>query len=257
MQAPRNADSPGAGPTADRAAAVQSLPFEFGGDNRVSAALRIDDMSQTTPARVPSTPRRLLCATLGAAALLSAAQVLAQATPPGNAARTLPAPGTAPTREAPAGAEPASVDSPWVRATVAGQRSTGAFLRLTARNRLKLVGVESPVADIVEIHEMALVDNVMRMRAVESIEFAPGQSVELRPGGFHVMLIDLRQQVKVGDPVPLTLVFEDEAGSRVTQSVTAPARALTAGGGKADAGGTGNDGMDHGGRGQPGQPSSR
>jgi copper(I)-binding protein len=214
-------------------------------------------MTQTPLGRAPSISWRLFCATLGTAALLATAQVRAQAADPGEAARDLPRPGTAATRQAPAGAEPASVESPWVRATVAGQRSTGAFLRLTARNRLKLVAVESPVADIVEIHEMALVDNVMRMRAVETIELAPGQSLELRPGGFHVMLIDLRQQVKVGDPVPLTLVFEDEAGSRVTQSLTAPVRALTAGGKPDPSGTSGNDGMDHGGRGQPGPPSSR
>ncbi len=159
----------------------------------------------------------------------------------------LPAPGTAPTREATAGAEPGVVASPWVRATVAKQRSTGAFLKLTARERVTLVAVESPSADIVELHEMALVDNVMRMRAVESIRLAPGQSVELRPGGYHVMLIDLRQQVKAGETVPLTLVFEDENGRRITQSVAASARSL-ADSGKDDGGhgamhhGQGHDG---------------
>lgn len=160
-----------------------------------------------------------------AIAVLTVAPVFAQ--PAGAPGTALPAPGSAPTREAPPGAGPASVEAPWVRATVAKQRSTGAFLKLTARERVKLVGVESPIADIVEVHEMALVDNVMRMRAVESIPLEPGQSLELRPGGYHVMLIDLRQQVKAGDPVPLTLVFEDDKGRRVTQAVTAPARSLT------------------------------
>jgi copper(I)-binding protein len=160
-----------------------------------------------------------------AAALLAFAPAFAQ--PAGAPGAALPAPGSAPTREATPGAGPASIEAPWVRATVAKQRSTGAFLRLTARERVKLVGVESPVADIVELHEMALVDNVMRMRAVDSIPLEPGQSLELRPGGYHVMLIDLRQQVKVGDPVPLTLVFEDDKGRRITQAVTAAARSLT------------------------------
>ncbi len=122
------------------------------------------------------------------------------------------------------------VEDAWVRGTVAQQTATGAFMRLTAPQNVRLVAAESPVAGVVEIHEMAMDKDVMRMRAVTGIDLAAGRTVELKPGGYHVMLMDLKQTVKAGDSVPLTLVFEDAGKQRFTQTLQAPVKALGQGG---------------------------
>lgn len=122
----------------------------------------------------------------------------------------------------------ASVDikDPWVRATVAQQKATGAFMQLTAKADSKLVEAKSPVAGVVEIHEMAMDNNVMKMRQIPGLALPAGKAVELKPGGYHVMLMDLKGQVKEGDVVPVTLVFEGKDGKRETVEVKAPAKPL-------------------------------
>ena len=118
------------------------------------------------------------------------------------------------------------VKDPWVRATVPAQKATGAFMQITAPEGSKLVEVRSPVAGVVELHEMTMVDNVMKMRQVPGIDIPP-KGAELKPGGYHVMLMDLKQQVKEGDAVPMTLVVQGKDGRRQTVEVSARARALT------------------------------
>lgn len=118
------------------------------------------------------------------------------------------------------------IKDPWVRATVAQQKATGAFMQLTAKSEAKLVEARSPVAGVVEIHEMAMDNNVMKMRQIPGLALPAGQLVELKPGGYHVMLLDLKAQVKEGDVVPVTLVFEGKDGKRETVEVKAPARPL-------------------------------
>lgn len=132
---------------------------------------------------------------------------------------------------------PVQVQDAWARATVANQSATGAFMKLTAPAAARLIEVRSPVAGIVEVHEMKLEGDVMRMRAVSALPLPAGQTVELKPGGYHVMLMDLKGPVKAGDAVPLTLVFEGADGKRFTQDVNATARALAA---PAPAGGHGS-----------------
>ncbi|THF67113.1 copper chaperone PCu(A)C [Pseudothauera nasutitermitis] len=127
------------------------------------------------------------------------------------------------------------VDEPWVRATVAQQKATGAFMRLTSPTDARLVGVASPVAGVAEIHEMVMQDNVMKMRPIEALALPAGQAVELRPGGYHVMLLDLRAQVKAGEEVPLSIVVEHAGGQRETIELRVPVRALNAAGGHAPA----------------------
>jgi copper(I)-binding protein len=121
-----------------------------------------------------------------------------------------------------------TVKEAWVRATVPQQQATGAFMQLNAAKDTRLVSASSPVTPVVEVHEMAMQDNVMRMRQVPALELPAGKTVELKPGGYHVMLLDLKQQVKEGDTVPLTLVFEGKDGKRETLEVKAPVRALNA-----------------------------
>ena len=126
--------------------------------------------------------------------------------------------------QAPANVE---VKDAWVRATVAQQKATGAFMQLTARADTRLVEVKSPVAGVVELHEMAMEKDVMKMRAVSGgLALPAGKAVELRPGSYHVMLMDLKGPVKAGDVVPVTLVFEGKGGQRETLEVKATARPL-------------------------------
>ncbi len=118
------------------------------------------------------------------------------------------------------------IKDPWVRATVAQQKATGAFMQLTAQSDSKLVEVKSPVAGVVEIHEMAMEKDVMKMRQVPGVALPAGKAVELKPGGYHVMLMDLKAQVKEGDTVPLTLVFEGKDGKRQNLDIKATAKPL-------------------------------
>ncbi|MFY0480702.1 copper chaperone PCu(A)C [Achromobacter marplatensis] len=127
------------------------------------------------------------------------------------------------------------VDDAWVRATVPSQHATGAFMRLTSSVPGRLVAVESDAAKHVEVHEMAMQDNVMKMRQVPGIDLPAGQPVELKPGGYHVMLIDLAKQIQPGDRIALTLVVEDARQQQRRVPVQAEARALNAKAGAAPA----------------------
>lgn len=128
---------------------------------------------------------------------------------------------------APSSAQVVVADA-WVRGTVPGQKGTGAFMQLTSAADTALVGVASPAARIAEIHEMVQDGNVMRMRAVDRVALPAGKAIALKPGGYHVMLMDLAQPLKEGEVVPVTLTFADKEGRKTTQEIKAPVRALTA-----------------------------
>lgn len=119
-----------------------------------------------------------------------------------------------------------SVKDAWVRATVPQQKATGAFMQVQAAKDSKFVSASSPLTPNVEIHEMAMQGDVMRMRQVQSVELPAGKPVELKPGGYHIMLMNLKGQVKEGETVPFTLVFEGKDGKRETIEIKAPVRAL-------------------------------
>ena len=138
-----------------------------------------------------------------------------------------------------------SVKDAWVRATVPQQKATGAFMQIVSAQDARLVEARSPAAGIVEIHEMAMVDQVMKMRAVPGLALPAGKMVELKPGGYHVMLMDLKGQVKDGDQVPLTLVVEGRDGKRQTLELKVPARPLNAAAQKDMSQGGGHGGMKH------------
>jgi len=118
------------------------------------------------------------------------------------------------------------VSDAWVRATVAGQPSTGAFMTLQADTDSKLLSVLSPVAKTVQIHQMSMKDDVMRMGQVESVALPAGKPVSFDPHGYHIMLMDLTAQVQEGSKVPLTLIVENAKGEKETIKVDAEARAL-------------------------------
>lgn len=120
-----------------------------------------------------------------------------------------------------------TVSEPWVRATVPAQKVTGAFMQLKSAQDARLIGASSPVAGMVEVHEMAMDKDVMRMRKLANgLDLPAGKIVELKPGGYHVMLMDLKQQVKAGDTIPVTLVFEDKNKKQTSVEVAAMAKPL-------------------------------
>jgi hypothetical protein len=121
-----------------------------------------------------------------------------------------------------------TVQGPWVRATVAQQKVTGAFMAITSTVDAHVVGITSPVADRAEIHEMKMDNDIMTMRAVPSLPLGAGKTVSLAPGGYHIMLFGLHQQVKAGDSVPLTLLIEDGQKQRTTVEVKAIAKSAAA-----------------------------
>ncbi len=114
----------------------------------------------------------------------------------------------------------------WVRGTVTGQHTTGAFATLRSSEPAKLVGVSSPAAKFAELHTSEHSGGVMRMHAVDGIALPAGRRVELMPGSYHVMLIDLRKPVRAGDRVPLFFEVEDAKGRRSRIEVSAEVRPL-------------------------------
>ena len=121
-----------------------------------------------------------------------------------------------------------TVGEPWVRATVAAQKATGGFMTLTSTQNTKLIGVSSPVAGVVEVHEMKMDNDMMRMRQIPSLDLPAGKPVKLAPGGYHLMLLDLKQPLKNGDKVPLTLEIEDAQKVRSKVVIEAPVKPLNA-----------------------------
>jgi hypothetical protein len=113
---------------------------------------------------------------------------------------------------------------PWVRATVQGQTTAGVYMQLKSSERASLVGAESPAAGSVEIHEMKMENNVMRMRALPRLELPPGKTVEMKPGGYHIMLLALKKQLKKGEVVPVRLKVEMADKSVRTLEVRAEVR---------------------------------
>lgn len=123
-------------------------------------------------------------------------------------------------------AQAVRIDDAWVRATVPGQRATGAFMRLSAQGPLRLVAAASAAAGRVELHEMRMEGDVMRMRPVAGIPLEPGKALLLAPGGYHIMLLDLVRQARAGERIPLSLRFERPDGTSFGIDVEAAVRPL-------------------------------
>ena len=121
-----------------------------------------------------------------------------------------------------------TVSDAWVRGTVQGQTATGAFMTLKSPADAVFKRAESASADKVEIHEMKMDGNVMRMKAVLQLEVPAGKPVELGPGGYHVMLLGLKKPLAKGDKVVLKLHFEGRDKKAQVVEVQAAVRDLTA-----------------------------
>jgi len=122
------------------------------------------------------------------------------------------------------------VSDAWVRATGQGQKATGVFMNLTAQKATRLVGVKANLTGSAEVHEMKMEKDVMKMQAVKALDLPAGQTVALKPGSYHVMLMDLKAPVAEDSQVVLTLLFEDAAGVKTQKEVKAVAKKMGMGG---------------------------
>ena len=127
-------------------------------------------------------------------------------------------------------AQDIAVSDAWARATVQGQKATGAFMKLTAKDGARLVGAQSPVAGVTEIHEMKMERDVMKMAAIAGLDLPAGKTVELKPGSYHVMLMDLKQALPKDSMVPLTLQFVDAKGKPSQMEIKVPVSTMVPGG---------------------------
>lgn len=129
----------------------------------------------------------------------------------------------------PAWAANVSVTDAWARATMPGQKVSAAYMQIQSDADARLVGASSPDVPRVEVHEMKMDGDVMRMREVKAIELPKGKTVALQPGGLHIMLMNLQKPIAAGDVIPLTLTIES-GGKQQTIEVKAEARAPMGGG---------------------------
>ena len=120
-------------------------------------------------------------------------------------------------------AQSIQVEHPWARATAPNAKAGGVFMTLTDSGAPdKRIAAASPVAGMAEVHRTVEENGVMKMLPVDAIDLAPGNKVTLAPGGYHVMLMDLKHQLKQGDTFPITLTFAKAAPITVTVTVEAP-----------------------------------
>ncbi|MBP6559933.1 MAG: copper chaperone PCu(A)C, partial [Burkholderiaceae bacterium] len=120
-------------------------------------------------------------------------------------------------------AQNVDVKDAWVRTSVQGQKATGAFMKITAKEGGTLVGVATPVAGVAEVHEMKMDGDVMRMRALPNgLALPAGKTVALTPGGYHVMLMDLKATLPKDSTIPLTLTFKNAKGEQSQVELKVP-----------------------------------
>jgi periplasmic copper chaperone A len=119
-----------------------------------------------------------------------------------------------------------TISEAWVRENAPGQAVGAAYMTLKSVDDSTLVFVESPTAGSVEIHSMTMNNNVMKMRKLEALPLKAGKAEKLAPGGFHLMLFDLKKPLKSGEKVDFKLCFKDKAGNITHQLVTLPVKTL-------------------------------
>lgn len=112
------------------------------------------------------------------------------------------------------GADIVKVLEPWARSTVPGQRVGGVYMELIARQNVRLIAVRTAAAETAEVHRMKMEKGMMRMRAVPYLALPAGKAVKLEPGGYHIMLFDLKRSLVPGQKLKLELTLEDAAKRR-------------------------------------------
>ncbi|QJR09213.1 hypothetical protein DSM104443_00250 [Usitatibacter rugosus] len=119
-----------------------------------------------------------------------------------------------------------TITDAWVRGTVPAQTATGAYMKIKSTEDAKIVAASSPAAKMVEIHEMAMANGTMEMKSVEALPLPAGKAVELKSGGYHVMMMGLVKPLKAGDKVPITFTVVGKDGKKTTVEVKADVRPL-------------------------------
>ena len=122
---------------------------------------------------------------------------------------------------------PLTIDHPYTRSTAPGQKVAGGFMKIENKGATdQLVSASSPVAGEMQLHTMTMDGNVMKMREVKTIEVPANGSVELKPGGLHLMFMDIKAPFKAGESVPVKLKFQ-KAGE---VEIKVPVRDISGGG---------------------------
>ncbi len=120
------------------------------------------------------------------------------------------------------------IENPYARATAPGQKAAGGFLKIENKGTAdQLIAASSPVAGEMQLHTMAMDGNVMKMREVKAIDVPANGSVDLKPGGLHLMFMDIKTPLKAGEAVPVKLKFQ-KAGE---VEIKVPVRDMSSGSG--------------------------
>ncbi len=117
------------------------------------------------------------------------------------------------------------IKNQWVRASNDGQDVSAAYMTIVSNEDTSLLEIDSDVADVIEIHSMSMENGVMKMRMLDTLDLIAGKPTELSPGGFHLMLFDLKKPLAAGKEAHFTLHFKNKAGQEKTISVTSPIKA--------------------------------
>ena len=117
------------------------------------------------------------------------------------------------------------IKNQWVRASNDGQDVSAAYMTIVSNEDTSLIKIDSDVADVIEIHSMSMENGVMKMRMLDTLDLIAGKPTELSPGGFHLMLFDLKKPLAAGKEAHFTLHFKNKAGQEKTISVTSPIKA--------------------------------
>lgn len=117
------------------------------------------------------------------------------------------------------------IKNQWVRASNDGQDVSAAYMTIVSNEDTSLITIDSDVADVIEIHSMSMENGVMKMRMLDTLDLVAGKPTELSPGGFHLMLFDLKKPLAAGKEAHFTLHFKNKAGQEKTISVTSPIKA--------------------------------
>jgi len=117
------------------------------------------------------------------------------------------------------------ISDAWARTTAPGQEVGAVYMTLVSSEDATLVAASTPVADSVEIHRMWMDNGVMKMRMLDTLKLPAGKQVRLEPGGFHLMLFDLRKTLEAGEKIGLNLAIKDKRGKQSTQYIELPVKA--------------------------------
>jgi len=117
------------------------------------------------------------------------------------------------------------IKNQWARASNDGQDVSAAYMTIVSNEDTSLITIDSDVADVIEIHSMSMENGVMKMRMLDTLDLTAGKPTKLSPGGFHLMLFDLKKPLTAGKEAHFTLHFKNKAGQEKTISVTSPIKA--------------------------------